>query len=73
MHTAARDVLTTAMRRRKDQPADLLNALRYERAAVYEALGHVVRARGDLEKIYASDPGYEDVRGRIHRRWKKRG
>ncbi len=65
MHTAARDVLTTALRRRKDRPVDLLNALRYERAAVYEALGQGARARGDLEKIYASDPGYEDVRGRL--------
>lgn len=65
MHTAARDVLTTALRRRKDRPADLLNALRYERANVYEALGQGARARGDLEKIYASDPGYEDVRSRL--------
>jgi tetratricopeptide (TPR) repeat protein len=59
MHTAARDVLTTALRRRKDRPVDLLNALLYERANVYEALGQGKRARGDLETIYAADPGYD--------------
>jgi len=65
MHTAARHVLTTALRRRKDRPGDLLNALRYERANVYEALGQGARARGDFEKIYASDPEYDDVKSRL--------
>jgi len=65
MHTAARDVLTMALRRRKDRPAALLNALLYERAGVYEALGQGTRARGDLETVYAADPGYEDVATRL--------
>ncbi len=65
MHTAARDVLTLALRRGKDRPAVLMSALHYERAAVYEALGQAKRARGDLEKVYASDPGYEDVAARL--------
>jgi len=44
---AAREVLTKALRRRKDRPAELLLALRYERALVYAEL--------------AEDPGFEDV------------
>jgi len=65
MHTAARDVLTMALRRSKERPAALLHALLYERAGVYEALGQGARARGDLEKLYAADPGYEDVAARL--------
>ena len=47
---AARDVLTRAIRRKKDRSNDLLRALRYERALVYEDLGQHKRARSELEK-----------------------
>ncbi|MBW2031921.1 MAG: tetratricopeptide repeat protein [Deltaproteobacteria bacterium] len=47
---AARDVLTKALRRKKDRSDDLLRALRYERALVYEDLGEHKRARSELEK-----------------------
>jgi predicted Zn-dependent protease len=56
MHSAARDLPTETLRRRKDRAASLLNALRYERAVTYEALGQAKRARADLEAIFADDP-----------------
>jgi tetratricopeptide (TPR) repeat protein len=61
----ARDVLTKALRRKKERPADLMHALRYERALAYEALGQQKRARSDLEKLYAVAPDYEDVAQRL--------
>ncbi len=62
---AARDTLTLALRRKKDRPQELLRALRYERALVYEALGQGRRARSEFEKLYAEDPDYEDVAARL--------
>lgn len=62
---AARDVLTTALKKTKDRSQDVLLALRYERALVYADLGQEKESRADLEKIYASDPGYEDVKQRL--------
>lgn len=65
MHTAARDILTKTLRRKKDRSEDLMLALRYERALTYESLGHSKRARSDLEKVYAEDPDFEDVAKRL--------
>ncbi len=62
---AARDALTVALRRRKGRPEDLLLALRYERAGVYEQLGRKGRARADLELLAAADPEYRDVAARL--------
>jgi len=62
---AARDELTALLRRKKDRSVELLLAVRYERALVYEALGQKARARKDLEKIYAEAPDYEDVAKRL--------
>jgi len=61
----ARTTLTTALRRRKNRSPDLLHALRYERAVVYDALGQHARARADFERIYAEAPDYEDVATRV--------
>jgi len=47
---AARDTLTGALRRKKGRSEELLRALRYERALVYEDLGQRRRARSELEK-----------------------
>ena len=58
---AARETLTGALRRRKGRSEELLRALRYERALVYEDLGQRRRARSELEKLYAEFPDYEDV------------
>ena len=65
MHTAARNLLTETLRRRKDRAANLLNAVRYERALVYESLGQEKRARSDLEAVFAVDPDFEDVEKRL--------
>jgi len=62
---AARNELTPLLRRKKDRPNELLLAIRYERALVYEALGQKTRARKDLEKIYSEAPDYEDVAKRL--------
>ena len=65
LHTAARDVLTAALRKKKGRSDDLLRALRYERACVYEDLGQAGRARREFETLYAQDPSYEDVSQRL--------
>lgn len=62
---AALDTLTAALRRRKNLSEELLRALRYERALVYEDLGQLKRARSELEKLYAETPDYEDVAARL--------
>ncbi|RLB88038.1 MAG: DUF4236 domain-containing protein, partial [Deltaproteobacteria bacterium] len=62
---AARETLTGALRRKKGRSEELLRALRYERALVYEDLGQRRRSRGELEKLYAEDPDYEDVAERL--------
>ena len=65
LNEAARDVLTQTLRRKKDRSDELLRALRYERAQVYEELGQRKRARSELEKLYAESPDYEDVAVRL--------
>lgn len=63
--TAARDVLTAAFRKKKDRDEELLRAVRYERACVYEELGQKARARKEFEKLYAEDPSFEDIAERL--------
>ena len=63
--TAARDELTAALRKRKDRSDELLRALRYERGCVYAELGQQKRARSEFERVYAEEPGYEDVAERL--------
>lgn len=65
LHTAARDTLTNALRKKKDRSEELRRAIRYERALVYQELGGASRARAELEKIYAEDPEHEDVARRL--------
>ncbi|MCL5943190.1 MAG: DUF4236 domain-containing protein [Actinobacteria bacterium] len=62
---AARETLTGALRRSKGRSGELLQALRYERALVYEELGQRRRARSELEKLYSEAPDYEDVAARL--------
>ncbi len=40
-------------------------SVRYDRALAYIAAGQTRKARADLEKIVAADPGYLDVRDRL--------
>jgi len=46
---ASRDILTKTLRGKKNRSDELLHALRYERALVYEDLGQHIRARFELE------------------------
>lgn len=62
---AAIDVFTVALRRRKDRADTLLRQLRYERAVLYDQVGRKAQARRELERVYAEDPGFEDVRERL--------
>jgi tetratricopeptide (TPR) repeat protein len=64
---AAREVLMKALSRPKKRSQEVLLALRYERALVYEARGEHRAARSELERILAADAGYEDVRARLSR------
>jgi tetratricopeptide (TPR) repeat protein len=63
--TAARDTLTAALRRTAGRREGLLRAIRYERALAYEDLGQQARARAEFERLYAEDPGHEDVAARL--------
>ena len=65
MNTAARDILTKTLRRKKNRSEDLMLTLRYERAMTYKALGQSKRARSDCERIYAEDPDFEDMAERL--------
>jgi tetratricopeptide (TPR) repeat protein len=63
--TPARDTLTAALRRTADRSRELLQAIRYERALVYQAMGQQRRAREDFGILYAESPNYEDVADRL--------
>lgn len=62
---AALETLTAAHRKKKDRDPELLRAIRYQRALVYEQLGQKARARSEFEALYALDPGFEDVAQRL--------
>ena len=62
---AAIDVFTLANRRRKDRPEALLHQVRYDRAVLYEDVGRKAQARREFERLYAEDPGLEDVAERL--------
>lgn len=62
---AAQATLTNALKRKKDRSEELLRALRYERALVYDEQGEKKRARMELEKLYAEAPDYEDIKQRL--------
>ena len=65
MDHAAEGVFTTALRRTRDRAETLLREIRYQRALVYERLGKRAQARRELERVYAEDPGFEDVAQRL--------
>ena len=62
---AAVEVFRTALAKTAGRDPALLNAVRYDRAIAYEGLGQRGRARADLERVYAADPGFEDVQQRL--------
>jgi tetratricopeptide (TPR) repeat protein len=62
---AAIEVLTRASRRRKDRPDRLLRQIRYDRAALYDAVGRKAQARREFEKLHAEAPGFEGVAAKL--------
>jgi tetratricopeptide (TPR) repeat protein len=62
--TAALDSFRDALAK-PSRDADLLMVIRYDRALAYEASGQHGRAKQDLERLFARDPGYLDVRERL--------
>lgn len=65
LNEAAREILTAAMKKKKDRTADLLHALQYERGLVYEDLGKPKLARKEFEKLYAENPNFEGLSQRL--------
>jgi tetratricopeptide (TPR) repeat protein len=54
-----------ALSKTANRDADLLKVVRYDRSLAFEKAGQKAKARADLERIYATDPGYLDVRDRL--------
>ena len=61
----AQRTLTRALRRKREVPRDLLQALHYERALAYAENRQRMRSRTELETVYSLDPGYRDVASRL--------
>jgi lipoprotein NlpI len=64
MAQGALELLREALKTKKRHP-EILKAARYERGLTYESLGKKALARKDLERLFAEDPGYLDVRERL--------
>ncbi len=65
LEEATIDVLTKGLRRKKDRAPALLHQLAYDRAVLLEQTGKKARAKKELEKLYAADPGFADVATRL--------
>lgn len=63
--TAALETFTAALAKTSNREGRLLNAVRFDRAIVLEELGQPKRAREELERVYAADPEFEDVKERL--------
>jgi tetratricopeptide (TPR) repeat protein len=64
-HTAAFDAYRDALAKTAKRDPHLLATVRYDRALAYEAAGQRAKARADLERLYAADPSFRDVRERL--------
>ena len=54
-----------ALARTAGRSLELLKAIRYDRAIAYEETGQSTKARADLERLFALDPAYRDVKARL--------
>ena len=54
-----------ALARTAGRSLELFKAIRYDRARAYEEMGHSAKAQADLERLFALDPAYRDVRVRL--------
>ena len=54
-----------ALARTAGRSLELLKAIRYDRATAYEETGQSAKAGADLERLFALDPAYRDVKARL--------
>ncbi len=62
---AAFETYRLALARTAGRDITLLKAIRYDRARAYEETGQSAKSRDDLERLYALDPTYRDVKARL--------
>ena len=67
LYEAAATIFTQALRRKKERPAGLLQQIRYERGCTYLELGRKASARRDLERLYAENPNFKDLKSCLRR------
>lgn len=65
LHSAAIDTFSVGLRKTSGRNPDLLKEIRYDRATLYDEINQPKSARKDWERLYADDPSYRDVRGRL--------
>ena len=63
--TAAFDSFKDALAKTANRDEELLATVRYDRALAYEQAGQKAKAKADLERLYAREPNYRDVRARL--------
>lgn len=63
--SAAISEFTGALKKTSGRDQDILRAIRYDRAAAYEAAGQVAKAKADWQKVYADAPRFRDVAERV--------
>jgi tetratricopeptide (TPR) repeat protein len=63
--TAAFDSFRDALAKTANRDEGLLATVRYDRALALEQAGQKAKAKADYERLYASEPGYRDVRERL--------
>ncbi len=61
-HTAALDAFNEALSKTANRDPMLLNVVRFDRALALKNAGQKARAKADLERVYAADPGFPGVR-----------
>lgn len=62
---AAFEMFKQALAKTAGRDAELLKVVRYDRALAYDSVGQKAKAKADLERIYAVDPDFQDVRERL--------
>ncbi len=62
---AAFEAYRLALARTAGRSPELLKAIRYDRALAYEQTGQSSKAEADLERLFALDPAYRDVKARL--------
>jgi lipoprotein NlpI len=64
LNDGAMAMLKEALKSKRRDPV-LLRRARYERGLTYEAMGKATYSRRDFEQVYAEDPSFADVAGRV--------